>query len=252
MLSRPLPEILLSVALLFGAALAQADDILLRVTGEACLLGSGKPAYREIHEIGTARHTVQYLGQGNRLIASKQLDYAQGFNTPLYRMHDLRFNRITGNEWLGDHFSIYRLESGESPKRKNVQPSADLVIDAGFDHFVREHWNRLANGESLPFSFVVADPLVTLHMRMQRVQPEQSAIPRRDPRYRYFHASSRNRLIGWAIPDIHLAYDSESRLLQAYLGPSNLTDEQDKSQQVLIEYRYDTAITLPAEGKQQP
>jgi hypothetical protein len=248
---RLLPELLLSLALLVMATAAQADAIRLRVTGEASHVGSGEPAYREIHEIGNTRHTVQYLDQDGHLLASKQLDYAQGYNTPLYELVDQRFNRRTGSRWQDGQFIVYRQQGQHTPQQHKLAPAADLVIDAGFDHFIREQWQRLLDGEAVPFSFAVADPLVTLDMAMRAVPAGESAIAEQRDDYRYFVASSRNRLIGWAIPDIHVAYDAEQKLLRSYQGLSNITDARDKRQTVLIRYTYDTMPQF-AQGEKKP
>ncbi len=237
---RLLPELLLSLALLVITTTAQADPIRLRVTGEASHVDSSEPAYREIHEIGTTRHSVQYLGQDGRLLASKQIHYAQGYNTPLYELVDQRFGRRTGSRWQDGQFLVFRQQDGHAPHQHTLAPAADLVIDAGFDHFIRQHWDRLLAGDTVPFAFAVADPLVTLDMAMRAVPAIESAIAEQRDDYRYFVASSRNRLIGWAIPDIHVAYDAQEKLLRRYQGLSNITDADDKRQTVLIRYTYDT------------
>ena len=221
-----------------ATTLAQAEPKQLLVTGTASSLKTGKLAYLEYHDITTAQHTVRYMDEKGKLIAEKTIQYLHGYTTPEYRLQDQRINRNTGSEWQKDHFVIYRQDKSEKRHEKIIEPEKDIVIDAGFDHFIRGHWNELIDGKVLPFSFVIADPLTILNMKIKEVSAEKTAIKQHSDRYRYFLASSRNKLIGWAIPEINLAYDKETQLLQVYQGPSNITDKNDKTQTVVIDYKY--------------
>lgn len=223
---------------IFASIWTHAESERLLVTGTASTLKTGKPAYREYHDITKIQHTVRYVDENDKTIASKTVQYLHGFNTPEYQLQDQRVDINTGSEWKDDHFIIFRQEKSEKRHEKMVKPADDLVIDAGFDHFIRNHWDELIAGKVLPFSFAIADPLTILNMQLTEVSAAKTAITQHSDRYRYFLANSRNKLIGWAIPEIHLAYDSESRLLQVYQGPSNITDQNDKAQTVNIRYEY--------------
>lgn len=214
----------------------------LLVTGTAENLKTGKTAYREHHDITKQYHTVRYVDPNEKLIASKEISYRQGYNTPEYTLHDLRFDRRTGSLWQDGHFVVFRQEGTKKIQEIKVLPVPDLVIDAGFDHFIRSRQDVLAGGEILSFTFAVADPLLTLNMKLEEVSQVETAIRLHDEQgnnnYRYFRAHSSNFLFDWAIPDINLAYDNISHLLQIYQGPSNITDMNDKSQTVVIRYEY--------------
>jgi hypothetical protein len=228
-----------------------AEDSLL-VNGTARDLKTHEVAYYEYHSINRKHHTVRYTAADGQTIATKRIDYTHGYNTPLYNLYDLRHDLHTGNEWQGDHFSIYRYQTGNTPDRKKILPYNSIVIDAGFDHYVREHWQKLQSGEAVPFDFFVADPLIKLNMKLLAVQPFQSLIKKSNPRFCYFKAVSRNRLIGWAVPEIHLAYDCGQRLLQFYHGPSNITDKNNHSQQVIIHYQYPSVKLTLHQGETAP
>ena len=221
-----------------ACALAQAEPERLLVTGVASNLKTGKVVYREYHDITKLQHTVRYIDEKEKLIAEKTIQYLHGYNTPEYQLQDQRVDRKTGSEWAKDHFIIFRQEGLEKRHEKSVAAANDLVIDAGFDHFIRSNWEKLINGKVLPFSFAIADPLTLLNMQLTEVTAAKTAIKQHSNSYRYFLASSRNKLIGWAIPDINLAYDRETRLIQVYQGPSNITDQNDKTQTVTIRYEY--------------
>lgn len=243
-------QIFLSACLLATSSFVAAEPEKWLVIGTASNLKTGEIVYREYHDITQQQHTVRYIDPAEKLIATKNISYHHGFNTPEYQQNDQRVNRQTGSKWQDDHFIIFRQEKSEKPHEKTIKPADDLVIDAGFDYHIRSHWEELIDGKILPFSFAVADPLMTLNMKLEEVSPAKTAIKQHSEQYRYFLASSRNRLIGWAIPDINLAYDHDSHLLQVYQGPSNITDKNDKNQTVIIRYEYKQQ--LAADGAHTP
>jgi hypothetical protein len=225
----------------------------LLVSGTAEDIRTGKIVYREYHDITQQQHTVRYVDPANNLIASKEIYYKHGYTTPEYKLYDKRFDRYTGSQWQDGHFIIFKQEGSHARHQKTVKAAPDLVIDAGFDFFIRSQQDVLANGTVLPFTFAVADPLTTLDMKLEEVSKTETTIKLNDNQlsknsYRFFLAHSRNRLIGWAIPDINLAYDATSHLLQVYQGPSNITDMNDKSQTVTIHYEYQYPA-IAAEGE---
>jgi hypothetical protein len=181
---------------------------------------------------------VRYVDPDNTVIATKEIHYAHGYTTPEYTLYDKRFDRHTGSRWQDGHFIVFKQDGSNKNHEKIMKSAPDLVIDAGFDYFIRTQRDALANGAVLPFTFVVADPLIALNMQLQAVSQNETVIPDHNAQYDYFLASSRNRFIGWAIPDINLAYDKKNYLLKVYQGPSNLTDNRDKSQTVVIRYEY--------------
>lgn len=215
----------------------------LLVNGTAEDIKTGKVVYREYHDISQQKHTVSYFDLSDNLIASKEIHYVHGYNTPEYTLYDKRFDRHTGSQWQDGHFIIFKQEGTHAKHEKKLQSAADLVIDAGFDHFIRSKQDVLADGEVLPFTFAVADPLMTLDMKLEEVSRTETAIKlhnddKNTNSYRFYLVQSRNRLIGWAIPDINLAYDDTNHFLQVYQGLSNITDKHDKSQTVIIRYQY--------------
>lgn len=243
-----LPVVIATCALFVSGWLAASPQPL-RVTGIATHTGNRQPAYSEHHTITREQHSVRYLGTDDSLLASKNLHYTHGYNTPVYTLEDTRFVRQTGSLWQDGAFVVFQQEQTGKRHEDTFPPDNKLVIDAGFDHFIRSQWDALVAGEVLPFTFVVADPLVALDMQLQQIPAADSPIVEKRDDYRYFVASSSHRLISWAVPEIHVAYDEKEKLLRMYQGLSNITDDNDKRQNVLIRYRYDFAPTI-APGEQ--
>lgn len=249
-MNKPMSTAYIAILFFFACTLTQAEPERLLVTGVASHLKNGKVAYREYHDITKEQHTVRYVNEKEKPIGSKTIQYLQGFSTPEYQLQDHRVDRKTGSEWKKPHFIIFRQEGVEKRQEKKVDPFDDLVIDAGFDHFIRAHWEELIDGKVLPFSFAIADPLTLLNMQLTEVTSAKTAIKQHSESYRYFLANSSNKLISWAMPAIHLAYDRETRLIKIYQGPSNITDQNDKTQAVTIRYEYQHS-TLDRRGEKQ-
>lgn len=238
---------------LSGSAPVIAQPKLLSVTGIAAPVTSNnsfshRVAYREQHTISPQQHTVVYTDAQGHTLARKQIHYQHGYTTPEYQLQDIIHHRNSGSAWQDGHFVVYRQEGEQRQSEKVVQPSSNTVIDAGFDYFIRRHWDALIDGKTLPFTLIVADPLTELHMQVAEVSTAQTAIPQHSEHYRYFLVNSSNPLIRWVIPTLHLAYDRDSQLLQVYQGPSNIPDSAGKVQTVNIQYSY----TLPPVSASMP
>ena len=134
-------------------------------TGTAKSVDSQSLLYAERHQVtGTCseagfepiEHTVTYHeGPDDRQFAVKTLEYDQHPSRPsvVFRQPDFDESleiRYTDSKQL----SIDWQPPSESRKSFQVAYTTRLVIDAGFDQFVRDHWQTVTAGESLPFRFL--------------------------------------------------------------------------------------------------
>ncbi|MBC6428250.1 MAG: hypothetical protein GDA55_03345 [Cellvibrionales bacterium] len=116
---------------------------------------------------------------------------------------------------------------------KTLTPSGQfpLVIDAGFDPFIRAHLPHLLAGEQLTFEFLFAK-------RARLIRLKAQAQPCKDtPQNHCILIKPHSRLIRLIAPPLRLEYDQTPRLIR-YRGPSNLSDHQGKGKQVEIHYQY--------------
>ena len=207
------------VGLLFASqvwALEEAD-----IVGEARAIGSGDLLYRELHDCSEDGRfcKVFYHNPMGQVIARKQLDYSKSLQAPALQVQDLR---------LGTEF---RLEGAMAP---------DLVVDAGFDNFVRERWTDLSSGDVVRFPFVVVGRQKPLKMKAGLDEDRPCAKEQ---------VCLAVTLDGWLLSalldPIRLVYDSDRRLLQ-FRGISNIKDENGGSQKVEINYTYRNQIPAAA------
>lgn len=198
------------LALLLSAVSAQSENVI----GEAYADDDGTLRYREVHtcSVNGEECLVEYRYPGGDLFARKRVDYRKSMQSPSLHIEDLRVGETLQID--GDFYS-------------------DVVVDAGFDHYVRLRWDALAGGETVKFPFLVAGRSKPLDMLAK--QGDDSVCP--DTRM-CLVITVDNWLLAAIVSPIRLEYDESSRRLLQFQGVSNIRDEQGKSQQVKIDYRY--------------
>jgi hypothetical protein len=208
-----------------------------RVIGEAFGLKNNDLLYSETHcEINDTASEVIYRHGDGTPIAYKKLDYQSGHTTPSFVQHNIHAKEKIEVSFDQQAVSMSVMVSGsrESEKRLPVTDiaSAPVVIDAGFDGFIRNNWDKLVSGETLEFQFPFAS-----RASMIRLQVESSVCSYETETDRCFTLQPSNWFLRMLSSPVELGYDSLSRLTR-YRGLSNINDENGKGQVVDIRYRY--------------
>lgn len=233
---RLLPGLLLAAVCGPLAASGNIGD----TVGLAYDLQSGELLYRETHCIssdGFDREVI-YQDPDDQLLARKLLDYSTGITTPSF----VQYNHYSGESievGLDRGAVSMKVTDGDrsaADKAILVQPGEALpvVIDAGFDGFVREHWDELVAGAKREFQFPYADRQDLVELR---IQPLTCSYETQTDQC--FRLDLANWLLRILVKHIELGYDAESRRLTRYRGLSNIGDANGKGQVVDIRYRYD-------------
>jgi hypothetical protein len=128
---------------------------------------------------------------------------------------------------------VFQRADARAPQREAAVPQdAALVADAGFDDFVRSHWNELEAGNTVKFSFSGTEP-----------------PPRRSPS-RFVSTSEStfegapvsvirlalSGVFGWVLPHIDVSYRKSDRALLRYEGLTNMRDEKGDNHVAVIEF----------------
>jgi len=219
--------------------LALAEDY--RVTGTAYQIDDlDNPVYRErytpVGEDGKAE--VHYYSADGDRIAEKQLDYSRGDTQPSYTLKDLRNDLLWSVEWDGDTQLMMRKGSIDDPDRSRVSAESPQVIDAGFDGFVKQEWDKLLEGERITFYFAFPNRLRNVRLRGERIDASESGIERGDSDWIYFRIQVNSRLLSLFADDLYLAYEEDQKRLKVFRGRSNLPDADGESIDVEIHYEY--------------
>ena len=191
----------------------------LRVSGAAYELDGGSLLYSEQHFCGVdvLSCRVDYVTPEGELIARKQIDYSENLQAPVLLVSDFR---------------------QDSEKRIDFSTVPELVVDAGFDNFVRLQWDRLVEDVPVSFPFMVPGRDQALSMRVVaegQATGDQTVCGAEQLCLRVELDSWFLRL---AVPPILLTYDRESRRLMRFRGISNIRGEQGNTLKVDIQYRY--------------
>ena len=220
------PLHLLSGLLLFvlSAPLAAAVNIG-QTIGSAYDLESDELLYRETHcvsEDDLAREVI-YQDVKGKLIARKNLDYSSGATTPSFVQQNFYSGELI--EVALDQgivsMAVVDADSGKALKSAEEQPNqkVPVVIDAGFDAFVRQNWDIMVAGESLTFQFPLSDRGSLIELR---IQPLSCSYETQTDQC--FRLDLANWLLRVLVKPIELGYNADSRRLTRYRGLSNIGD----------------------------
>lgn len=192
---------------------AIAQEWPLQVVGRAFDKSGDELLYSEYHYCGSASAcTIEYRKPGGDLIARKDLDYSYGPHSPALVMIDYP----SGKE----------VRVGGSERE-------DVVVDAGFDNYVRSRWDELAAGESIEFPFQIVGFDRPLAMKAYRASQGGCALEDL-----CLEVSLDSWFLGLLVDPIVLSYARDSRRLLRFRGISNLRDDKGKTFQVDIRYEY--------------
>lgn len=246
---RALPSVAL---LLLLAAPLQAAQTGGEPVGMAYDLDSGELLYRETHCLNTdgSEREVLYHDAADKLIARKLVDYSSGITTPSFVQHNHYSNESieVGVQQDGVKMAVRDRDSGDTVRTAVAMPSDSLplVIDAGFDGFVRQHWDALVSGEKREFQFPFADreSLVELRIQPQACSYESAAD-------QCFRLDLSNWFLRMMVQPIELGYDAQTRQLTRFRGLSNIGDAQGNGMEVDIRYSYQDGTSLACRNLRQ-
>lgn len=214
---------------------------MMRFTGTAT--SDGSEIYREHHELeGSCKeglwhpqaHTVTYEWIGgdrnSETFARKQMEYERSVLRPTVDFRQSHFNEVIEITRPSEETIAIRWQTPEGDTETSEVPADEsVVVDSGFNHLVRKHWQELGQGESFTFSFLsptrgelyefILEPAETDEVNADRVVRIRPA----------------GFLVGFLVDPIVLGYD-ESGFLTDYRGLTNIRKSQDDNYDAHIRY----------------
>ena len=230
------------LALLCLPAAAAADEI--RFVGTAKPINGGDVIYQETHTVSGSceegqftptDHSVRYSRQGGStgedVFATKELSYAQSALRPDVDFRQPDFSEVLEITNRDDKTLAisWQAPSGSTEKATlDVRP--ELVVDAGFDNFVRQSWtNVVINGESVDFDMVAPTRGDYYGFTLD---------PTTDDRIDAEHVvriRPTSRLMRFLVDPILLGYNADG-ILTDYLGLTNIRENEDSNYTAHIRY----------------
>lgn len=206
----------------------------------------GRLRYREFHDVTLeggrkVRSVTTYRDASGRAIGQMEADYRSTPFAPDYRLVDFRFDIEETVRREGQRLIMTRRE-GTKTREKVVEHRSDreLIIGPGFNEFIRRHWDRLLAGETLRCDFAIPSRQQVIGFRIQHKPRGANQATAR------FEVSVDNALFRLIAPSLAVEYDRETRHLASYEGLSNVTDDRDRPQHVVI--RFPSAVTAGGAG----
>ena len=199
---------------------ALAEDLSLYVVGTAYDRDSKELLYTEYHYCSTdaLQCKVEYKDDSSKPITHKVLDYRGGLNSPELFV------------------KAYREEEEQRFSASDIE---ELVVDAGFDNFVRSRWQDLVGGLAVKFSF---QPLGFDKPLLMRASERKADGKRPDETCGETDLCLTVQVDSWLLgliaKPIELVYSRETRRLLSFSGVSNIKGTRGESLYVDISYRY--------------
>jgi hypothetical protein len=206
--------------------------------GYAYSASDNRLLYRETHWLysdnGVEHRLVIYTCPDGAPFVRKRVDTAPGAATPDVDLFDGRVGYREGVRTLEGRREVFAQADARAPERRAplpLPPPPNAVIDAGFDAFVREHWDTLSQAGLSPVPFLVPSELRYLDFSARMLRDQQADGG--DMRWFRLQLSS---WYGFALPHIDVAYDRQTHELREYSGLSNIRDGEGRNLRVTIRF----------------
>jgi hypothetical protein len=206
---------------------------------------SGGELYTESHWIsetlGHRELLVLFECPDGKPFARKQVRETAYAQAPSFTLEDARTGYQEGvRESGGGSREVYFRASRDQPeKTASLKSAPALVVDAGFDSFIREHWDALATGAHQRLDFLVPNRLRPYPFTLSLVDDE---LKDGKPVRRFL--LELDTWCAFAIPSIIVTYAVDSKTIREYQGTSNVRDHNGKSLNVRIEFPARSRKTL--------
>lgn len=224
------------VLLLLAAAPALALEGV-AYEGEARALDGDALLYTEHHAVrrengAPVERYVLYRCPSGDAFARKHVRYGEPPYAPQFEKQDVRFGYVEGFSRGRIAGEVFVRRTAEDPRQQDAIPLGEsLVVDAGFDEFVRAQWEPLQQGQRVPLRFLVPSRLSTYGFRVRKVGEEQLFG---DTVSTYQLALS--GMLGWFADGIDVSYRNSDRRLMRFAGLSNIRKSPEENLLVRIEF----------------
>jgi len=189
-------------------------------------------------EIAEHQFNVNYV-RDEKIFATKELDYSISPYIPTIKQIDQRTGEL--REANIEHKNLqltYKENRDKQSETSNFSLEKIDVVDAGFNNFVKSHWDELIAGEMLPLNFAAIANQKSLPLRVTLIPTTKCSHPKNILSIKYcFSVDIDNSFFRLLISGIKISYDQNQRLVQ-FDGLVNIQDDAKKPQNAIINYFY--------------
>lgn len=219
-----------------------------REDGEAYPLEGGALLYREQHwrlEMdGILTRIVLYRCPDGMPFARKQVRETDAATSPDFELLDARDGYREGvRSQAGRREAFWQSDADALPLTQAFVPDAGTVIDAGFDAYVRMHWERLLAGERHQARFLLPSALRQFPVRLQRYS---EGVDSSEVGFRM----RLNAWYGFAAPQTQVVYRASDRRMLRFEGTGSIRDARGRHRPVRIVFAPQDASESPPSRQQ--
>lgn len=226
--------ILIIFSFFFVCAKLNSKEKYITYQGIARDLKSNKLYYIEEHT-ETLDHDVlketmiQYKDSAGMVIAKKIINYSVNKVTPSFEQNDYRDGYMEGVAYSGNKLVLkFRKNNKESLKTKSIDMPTNLVVDGGFNYYIKENWEKLVAGETKVFNFAVPSQLDYFSFRLYKDSQNNDEV--------VFKMEPDSYILRKLVDPIRVTYKVSTKRIIKYEGLSNINDKKGKSYLVKIMY----------------
>lgn len=229
-------KMLMSLVVLASVMTAEAVTAK-KLYGKAYDLKKTKVLYHEVHDVTIGddgfnqKVETKYLDISLKEFAALKSTFKDNLFVPDSELKDSRLKRTEKLNLDGNKAKIQVVTEGQKDQTKTISIDSTSVAGQGFNNFLLKYFDELATGKSKKVAIVVIPLLDFFKFTASRVGPASE----REEAVEFKIQIASVFLKAFADP-IFVKYDKKTRNLLEFRGLSNLSDEKDQKQQVLIQY----------------
>jgi hypothetical protein len=185
---------------------------------------------------------IEYKDPSGKTFARKKIEFGKKRTQPDFTMEDYRTGYLDKSVLINastQEFSIeHRRSESEPLKKEKLKIPGLVVVDGGFDYFIRDDFDTIAKGNLIKGQFLLVNRLDYFVCRVRKVS---------DNKYKGRDATvlvlqPENFVLRALADKIIVTYDTKTHRLLEYIGISNLRDsggEDFPKVKIVFEYPKD-------------
>jgi hypothetical protein len=234
-LSKKWPVVMALFTFLFSSV-AIAEALSSNIVGSAYSLKTGALLYRETHQpLSDKTYRVEYSEPNGTVFGYKTIDLSESAITPSFsQVNDRNGERIDVMQTNNTLQIAYQENSATEAKKDSVKLVAGMIVDAGFDAFIKQYWDALEAGNQMDIEYLVPSKQTTFTFRFSQA----SCVQGTQKGAECFSLIPVSWFVKLAVDPIIVAYEPVQKRLLRFTGRANICDSQGKYQSVDIQYRY--------------
>lgn len=173
-----------------------------------------------LNQVAPVERLVLYRCMDGTAFARKRVNYQPSAQAPAFEFFDARQGYLEGLRYIKNKAALWHRSPGKQAEKNSLLDIQNLVADAGFNEFIRIHWQKLRSGSALPLRFAVPTRLQAYKFSLKQTGESQLAgIPA------VTYQMKLSGLLSLIADPIEVTYDKSTRRLLQFKGLSNLRDD---------------------------